>query len=154
MKDTHVGPCVEVPGCPAVSDSDCVCPHLRQPVLESLDNEHELIGPLCVGEERNHERHQNVEGRANRDQLCGSRPALERPRCSGSVFLLWTLSPITVNKRVLLLRRSGVWMRGHRHRIPRRKEANGSCHHIFPKERSAGHKINLFLFSFLQQTSS
>lgn len=82
------------------------------------------------------------------------RPALEIPRCSGSVFLLWTLSPITVNKRVLLLRRSGVWMRGHRHRISRRKEANDGCHCIFPKERSAGHKINLFLFSFLQQTSS
>lgn len=55
----------------AVSDSDCVCPRLRQPVLESLDSEHELTGSLCVGEERNHERHQTVlvEGRTDRDQL-------------------------------------------------------------------------------------
>lgn len=53
----------------AVSDSACVCPRLRQLVLESLDSDRGLTGPLCVGEERNHERHQNVEGGANRGQL-------------------------------------------------------------------------------------
>lgn len=53
----------------AVSDSACVGLRLTQLVLESLDSEHGLTGPLCVEEERKHEKHQNVEGGENRGQL-------------------------------------------------------------------------------------
>lgn len=76
-------------------------------------------------------------------------PASEIPRCSGSMFLLRTLSPITVNKRVLLLRRSGMWMRGHRHRISRRKEANGGCPVYFLRRDLLVTKQTCFPFSFL-----